>query len=40
MKKVYADKGIPVILGEVGVLTEQKKEKASIDDVFRRMFKC
>ena len=30
MKKVYADKGTPVILGEVGVLTEQKKEKASI----------
>ena len=30
MKKVFVDKGIPVILGEVGVLTEQKKEKASI----------
>ena len=30
MKKAFVDKGIPVILGEVGVLTEQKKEKASI----------
>jgi endoglucanase len=30
MKKVFVDKGIPVILGEVGVLTEQKKEKESI----------
>jgi endoglucanase len=30
MKKAFTDKGIPVILGETGVLTEQKKEKASI----------
>ena len=30
MKKAFVDKGIPVILGEVGVLTEQKKEPASI----------
>ena len=30
MKKAFADKGIPVILGEVGVLTEEKKDKASI----------
>ena len=30
MKKAFADKGIPVILGEVGVLTEESKDKASI----------
>jgi hypothetical protein len=30
MKKTYVDKGIPVIVTEVGVLTEQKKEKQSI----------
>ena len=30
MKKTFVDKGIPVILGEVGVLTEEKKDKASI----------
>ena len=30
MKKAFVDKGIPVILGEVGVLTEEKKDKASI----------
>ena len=30
MKKSFTDKGIPVILGEVGVLTEQKKEIESI----------
>mgnify|MGYP002624260009 FL=1 len=30
MKKAFVDKGIPVILGEVGVLTEEQKEKASI----------
>ena len=30
MKKTYVDKGIPVIVTEVGVITEQKKEKQSI----------
>ena len=30
MKKKFIDKGIPIILGEVGVLTEQKKEIESI----------
>jgi endoglucanase len=30
MKKAFADKGIPVILGEVGVLTEESKDKDSI----------
>ena len=30
MKKAFVDKGIPVILGEVGVLTEESKDKASI----------
>ena len=30
MKKTFTDKGIPIILGEVGVLTEQNKEKESI----------
>ena len=30
MKKTFIDKGIPIILGEVGVLTEQKKEIESI----------
>ena len=30
IKQFYVDKGIPVILGEVGVLTEYKKEIESI----------
>ena len=30
MKKAYLSKGIPVILGELGVLTEEKKEPDSI----------
>ena len=30
MKKIYVDNGIPVIIGEVGVLTEQRREKESI----------
>ncbi|MBR3672863.1 MAG: glycoside hydrolase family 5 protein [Clostridia bacterium] len=30
MKKAFVDKGIPVILGEVGVLTEEQKKKDSI----------
>ena len=30
MKKAFVDKGIPVILGEVGVLTEESKDKDSI----------
>ena len=30
MKVTFADKGIPVILGEVGVLTEEQKDKDSI----------
>jgi len=30
IKKFYLDKGIPVVINEIGVLTEQKKEKKSI----------
>jgi len=30
MKKTFVDKGIPVIVTEIGVVTEQKKEKESI----------
>ena len=30
LKKTFVDKGIPVIIGEIGVLTEQKKEPESI----------
>ena len=32
MKKAFVDKGIPVIITEVGILTEQKKEIESIRD--------
>ena len=30
MKKIFVDNGIPVIISEVGVLTEQRREKESI----------
>ena len=32
LKNHFIDKGIPVIIGQVGVLTEEKKEKESIED--------
>ena len=32
MKEYYVDKGIPIIITEVGVLTEQKKESESIEE--------
>jgi endoglucanase len=30
IKKFFLDKGIPVVINEIGVLTEQQKEKKSI----------
>ena len=30
MKEYFIDKGIPIIITEIGVITEQKKDKASI----------
>ena len=38
MKKSFVDKGIPVVLGEVGVLTEQKKEIESIREFLFAQF--
>ena len=32
LKNHFIDKGIPVIIGQAGVLTEEKKEKESIED--------
>ena len=34
LKRYYADKGIPVIITEVGVLTEELKEIDSIKNYF------
>ena len=34
IKRFYLDKGIPVVLDEVGILTEQRKEKKSIREYF------
>ena len=38
MKAAFLDKGIPVILTEVGVFTEQKKEKTSIREYLYTVF--
>jgi hypothetical protein len=38
IKKFFLNKGIPVILNEIGVLTEQKKEKKSIREYFYIQF--
>ena len=38
MKKTYIDKGIPVIIGEVGVITEDKKDINSIRDYLNFIF--
>ena len=38
MKKNFVDKGIPVIIGEVGVLTEQNKEINSIREYLNVLF--
>ena len=34
MKKAFVDKGIPVILGEVGVLTEEQKKKILLENFY------
>ena len=38
MKKAFIDNGIPVIIGEVGVLTEQAKEIESIIKYLQAVF--
>jgi hypothetical protein len=38
MRKTFVDKGIPVILDEIGVLTEQKKEIESIREYLYAVF--
>ena len=38
MKNAFTDKGIPVILGEIGVLTEENKEIDSIRDYLYTVF--
>ena len=38
IKKYFVDKGIPVIITEVGTLTEQKKEKDSIREYLNFLF--
>jgi len=38
MKRLFVDKGIPVIISEVGVLTEEKKELESIREYLYMLF--
>ena len=38
MKNTFVDKGIPVIINEVGVFTEQKKEIESIENIYMWCF--
>ena len=38
MKRLFADKGIPVIISEVGVLTEEKMELESIREYLYMLF--
>ena len=38
MKSYFVDKGIPIIINEVGVLTEEKKEIESIREYLYVLF--
>ena len=38
MKSYFVDKGIPIIISEVGVLTEEKKEIESIREYLYMIF--
>ena len=38
MKNKYTSQGIPVVLGEMGVLTEEQKEKTSIREFIRAVY--
>ena len=40
MKKAFLDKGIPIILGETGVLTEQKKTPSQFGNIYLLNFQC